>query len=213
VLQGYGSQETLEQLLIGQFSITQFSVMRLWGESWDWLGDRLAASVLTIPSLMDWGICLAVLAVYAAIAFPVGFRLRFLQQEWVTNPQTIVASTLVALIFPSIFEEVIFRGLLLPHPAEAASTATIVLWSIVSLVLFVVAHPLNALLVLTSRRATFYDGTFLTLAGLLGVACTVTYLQSGSLWTAIGLHWAVVVVWLLSLGGDRRMSAQNEPDR
>ncbi|MGB3491227.1 MAG: CPBP family glutamic-type intramembrane protease [Elainellaceae cyanobacterium] len=188
----------------------QVAAAEVWTKSGEVLGDRLASATLTLPSFLDWGICLVVLAVYAAIALPIGFKTGLLQQEWVTHPQTIVGTSLVALIFPSIFEEVVFRALLLPHPSEGASPGAIVFWSSVSLILFIAAHPLNALLVLTSRRDTFYDWAFLTLAGLLGAACTVTYLQSGSIWTAIGFHWLVVVVWLLTLGGDRRMGAQQK---
>lgn len=200
----------LDFRIVGQMSVGQVTVANVWERSWEALGDRLSAALLTVPTLTDWGICLGILAIYAAIALPIGFWTGLLQREWVTHLQTIVGSSLVALVFPSIFEEVVFRALLLPHPSEVASSGAIALWSGVSLVLFILAHPLNAFLVLTSRRKTFYDPAFLTLAALLGVACTVTYLQSGSIWTAIGLHWIVVVVWLLMLGGDRRMSVKQD---
>lgn len=211
--------EQLMQAIAQQFGFTQETIKiavalshgftntlwNVWQNLVGLLSDRLVSATLTVPSITDWSICLVILAAYAAIALPLGFRSGLLQREWVTNPLTIGMSSLVALIFPSIFEEVIFRVLLLPHPSAAASLGAIALWSSLGLGLFIAAHPLNAWLIMTSRRETFYNPTFLALAGLLGLACTVTYLQSGSAWTAVGLHWVVVMVWLLVLGGDRRM--------
>ncbi|MEM9447219.1 MAG: CPBP family glutamic-type intramembrane protease [Cyanobacteria bacterium P01_E01_bin.6] len=173
---------------------------------WTVLSDRLIRAITTIPSIQDWLVCLLLLIIYGAIAFPVGFLTGFLRIEWVTSWKSILINMLVALIFPSIIEEVLFRALPLPHPTSQASLEAIALWSIGSLIIFILAHPLNALLVLTSRRETFFNGVFLTLAGLLGIVCTLTYLQSGSLWPPVTLHWAIVVIWLLCLGGDRRMT-------
>lgn len=172
------------------------------------LGDRLVTAATTVPPLHDWVVSLILLGLYAALAFPIGFHTRLLHWEPVTSWSTILLSTLIALIFPSLFEEALFRVLLLPHPSEGAAMGAIALWSGISLVLFILAHPLNGLLVMTSRRSTFFDSTFLTLAGLLGGVCTLSYLQSGSLWPPVVLHWVVVVIWLLCLGGDRRMSGK-----
>jgi predicted Abi (CAAX) family protease len=173
---------------------------------WTVLSDRLIHAVTTIPSQTDWLVCFGVLVIYGAIALPLGFWTHLLRIEWVTSWKSWALTTVVALIFPSMIEEVIFRVLPLPLPTDT-SVEAIALWSVGSLILFILAHPLNARLVMTARRATFYDPTFLTLAGLLGAACTLTYLQSGSLWTPVVLHWVIVVIWLLCLGGDRRMSS------
>ncbi len=168
---------------------------------------RLICAATTVPGADAWLGCLLLFIVYGAIALPVGFQTGLLKREQVTSWTTILITIGVTLVFPSLVEEIIFRALLLPHPSEHQSLGAIALWSGVSLVLFILAHPLNALWVMTSRRATFWDESFLTLAGLLGVVCTLTYLQSGSLWLPVLLHWVVVVIWLLALGGDRRMSA------
>ncbi|MEB3212099.1 MAG: CPBP family glutamic-type intramembrane protease [Leptolyngbyaceae bacterium] len=173
---------------------------------WTILGDRLLRSLTAIPTLTDWLICLGLLISYGAIALPVGFWTKLLTVEWVTDWRRILTNTIVAFIFPSVIEEILFRVLPLPHPSSSTSWGAIALWSVGSLIIFILAHPLNALLVMTSRRDTFFDGSFLTLAGLLGVVCTVSYLQSGSLWPPVMLHWVIVVLWLVGLGGDRRMT-------
>jgi len=46
---------------------------------------------------------------------------------------------------------------------------------------FVVYHPLNALTFYPVGRSTFMNPVFLLLAAILGVACSIAYLQSGSL--------------------------------
>jgi predicted Abi (CAAX) family protease len=78
-------------------------------------------------------------------------------------------------------------------------------WGCLSLFLFVVYHPLNALSFFSRGIETFFNRIFLTLAALLGMLCSLTYLQSGSLWTPVVIHWLVVVVWLLLLGGYRKL--------
>ncbi|WP_293204846.1 MULTISPECIES: hypothetical protein [unclassified Microcoleus] len=46
---------------------------------------------------------------------------------------------------------------------------------------------------------------FLLLAAVLGVACSIAYLLIGSIWPAVVIHWLGVTVWLLLLGGYRRL--------
>ena len=59
-------------------------------------------------------------------------------------------------------------------------------------------HPVNGAI---SGRAVFLDPSFLVLATLLGIVCTMTYLRSGSIWPPILFHWFTVVVWIMFLGG------------
>jgi len=72
-------------------------------------------------------------------------------------------------------------------------------------VMFVVYHPLNALSFFSQGLETFFNSAFLLLATLLGITCSIAYLQSGSLWTPVVIHWLAVVVWLLFLGGYRKL--------
>jgi predicted Abi (CAAX) family protease len=174
---------------------------------WSIGSDRLVQAFTTLPDIHSWVVCLLLFVGYGAIALPIGFLGHLLRIEWVSSWATILMTTVVTLIFPSLVEEIVFRVLLLPHPIEHPAPKTIIVWSIVSLILFVIAHPLNAWLVMKSRRSTFWDPWFLVLATLLGGICTLSYIQSGSLWLPVMLHWVIVLMWLLCLGGDRRMSS------
>jgi len=64
-----------------------------------------------------------------------------------------------------------------------------------SLTLFVFWHPVQVWLNLPMAQAIFLDWRFLIIAALLGLACTISWQRSGSLWPAIAIHWAAVVLW------------------
>ena len=163
---------------------------------------RLIIAVTTIPdlrSLLYAGILLAILTV---ISLPLGLYSRFfkvgvLQASWKTRLSAIA----ICLFTPAISEELFFRALLLPHPSENTSITAQWVWGCISLLLFIVYHPLNALSFYPAGLKTFFNAVFLILAAILGLVCSMVYMQSGSLWTAIVIHWLVVVVWLLLLGG------------
>ncbi len=137
------------------------------------------------------------LGLYSLIYLPIGFRSGFLRLEWQSDWLTCARVMAVIFVIPGLTEECTFRVALLPHPSEAAPPAVQWGWAVLSLAVFVVYHPLNFLV----RHNTFRDPRFLVAAAILGGCCTLSYLQSGSLWTAVLIHWVIVVVWLLSLGG------------
>ncbi|MGX6648631.1 CPBP family glutamic-type intramembrane protease [Maricaulaceae bacterium MS644] len=99
---------------------------------------------------------------------------------------------LIALIVPALGEELVFRGVLQPSRMDGART---VVRSGLSLAAFVAWHPVQAQLGLPSAQAVFLDPAFLAMAGVLGLVCTALVHRSGSVWTAVFVHWAVVVVW------------------
>jgi predicted Abi (CAAX) family protease len=74
--------------------------------------------------------------------------------------------------------------------------------------MFIVYHPLNALSFFPKGLKTFFNWVFLVLAALLGIICSIAYLQSGSLWTPVVIHWLAVVIWLLLLGGYGKLYGQ-----
>ncbi|MFB2967990.1 type II CAAX prenyl endopeptidase Rce1 family protein [Aerosakkonema sp. BLCC-F183] len=172
----------------------------------DKLGLRVSRAFTTLPSIDNWLLCALLLAILALISLPIGFKFGFLQIDiFKASWQKIVNIIAVSLLFPAISEELFFRVLLLPHPTENASKITLQLWVFVSLAAFVVYHPLNAISFFPAGVKTFFNPIFLSLAALLGGVCTVAYLQSGSLWVTVVIHWLVVVVWLLLLGGYRKL--------
>ncbi|NEO84337.1 MAG: CPBP family intramembrane metalloprotease [Spirulina sp. SIO3F2] len=163
------------------------------------LQQRLYRS-LRIPTRQDWRQTLIVLVVYGAIALPIAIHFQLFTwspwpaaQFWSGSGLKLILGT---LFLPALAEEIIFRVLLLPHPSETIRLRIVLLWIGMSLGLFMVYHPLNALTLFPHGNPTFFQPVFLSLAGLLGFACTMLYRQTGSLWTIVLVHWFVVVIWL-----------------
>ncbi|RMH73424.1 MAG: CPBP family intramembrane metalloprotease [Cyanobacteria bacterium J007] len=169
------------------------------------LKDRLVYGLTTLPNLQDWLFCFALLGLYAVIALPIGFYFDFIQVDIRRSRKAIALVMASCLLTPGISEEVCFRLLLLPHPSENASFTTVSISAIASLIAFVIYHPLNGWTLARDRCHTFTDPVFLSLASLLGLCCTIAYLKTGSIWSSVFLHWAIVVVWLLLLGGIREL--------
>ncbi len=91
-----------------------------------------------------------------------------------------------------------FRGLLVPDRGEAAAA-----WGpiVASTALFCLWHVFEACTFLPGARPIFLRPDFLAWTVLLGLACALLRRRSGSLWTAVLLHWGLVVLWLGWLGG------------
>ncbi len=96
---------------------------------------------------------------------------------------------------PALLEELGFRVLILSHPSESVSFKHRWIQVILSWLLFVAYH------VHPFVPAFFKTPAFLIATGLIGIACTISYLKSGSLWTPLVTHWLIVMTWLLALGG------------
>lgn len=159
--------------------------------------DRIFNSFLTIPTIEDGLYSVFLLVVYGAIALPIGHKLNFLKLEMELHPAIVLRIAIVAWIAPGLLEELVWRVCLIPHPTEAIDPPIFWFWIILSLVLFAIYHPLNFFV----KHNTFKEPIFLVFATLLGVVCTMSYLESGSIWTPVFLHWAIVVVWLSFCGG------------
>ena len=168
--------------------------------------QRLSTAILTLPNSEAWLYAAGLLLLFTIIALPIGFRWRFLQIEVLSTPwQTVIGIIIISFVTPAVTEELFFRVLLLPRPTEHLSVSRLWLWGCISLAMFVVYHPLNALSFFRRGLETFFNVVFLVLAALLGIVCSLAYRQSGSLWTAVVIHWLVVVVWLLFLGGYKKL--------
>jgi predicted Abi (CAAX) family protease len=169
--------------------------------------NRVLAS-LSIPIFRDWLVIAIALLIYSLIAIPLGFQFDFLQfQNWSANWIDKSLLILRCLLFPAILEELCFRVLLLPHPSEATNSWEWGMWGVFSLLLFIFYHPLNAKYFYKAAFPTFFDPVFLTLAGLLGITCTITYGLTGSLWAIVIIHWVVVAIWLMFFGGIAKLTA------
>ena len=163
------------------------------------LSARLHEAIATMPNYDRARHSIVLVGVYILFALVLGWRSHFL--SW--KPQrvkTIVRIAIASLIAPAILEELFFRVVLLPYPGDV-SFQSYLLRSALSLLLFIIYHPLNALTFFPQGKQVFFDYTFLTLAASLGIVCTITYWQTGSIWLPVLIHWITVVVWLCCLGG------------
>lgn len=104
-------------------------------------------------------------------------------------------------LIPALFEEIVFRGLLLPHKERRISTKGLMFYAAFSVVIFIAWHPINAMTINPPAYPLFTNPVFLCLAALMAIACTVTYIKTGSLWVPIALHWLTVLPWVFFLGG------------
>ena len=113
---------------------------------------------------------------------------------------------LSAFIVPSLIEETIWRGLLLPSPIVSSSlstsTSTVVLWSTACIVLtiHVLSHPIMATLMTTTfgsvrGQRVFVDSRFLVLTTIVLGGSTISYIVSGgSVWCATFTHGVAVIM-------------------
>ncbi len=137
---------------------------------------------------------------YALIAFAFGssaglFRYGFVDSDLVlTLPLTL-------FIFPSLLEEFFFRGVLIPNKAKEKGVPFTLWITLLSATSFVLWHPLNALTINTAAQEFFLNPFFLAVVFFLGLACSLSYIISQSLWVPIILHWLTVLVWVYFLGG------------
>ena len=168
---------------------------------------RLVNSLLAPLTLKSWALVAGVLLVYGVIAIPLGFRTGFLSftPDLLLTKQGILGSFRVFFI-PALAEEVLMRVFLLPHPVERVLLSSWLVWAGISLFIFIVYHPLNALTLYRVSYPTFLKPVFLTLAGLLGLSCMIAYYLTGSLLSIVLIHWIVVVVWLFILGGKQHLT-------
>ncbi len=166
--------------------------------------QSISLAFKTFPNRATWRWCLGLFGVYTLCALLIGLLTGFCRLELMKASAWLIAATPIALlVMPCLVEEFFFRAVLLPHPVEAISPRTKFFWASVSLIAFVLSHPINGLV---SRRLVFLDPVFLVLATLLGIVCTITYLKSGSIWLPILIHWLTVMVWIMFLGGWQKMT-------
>lgn len=151
--------------------------------------QHLRTSLLTMPTRQDWREAIVLLLIFAAIYLPIGFGLNFLKLQPEFNWQRILSVLFTTFWMPGVSEELFFRGLLIPQTGSR-KFAIVFSW------LLFVAYHLHPF-----APAFFRTPAFLIGAGFVGIVCTVSYLRSKSLWSAIVIHWAIVWVWLMVFGG------------
>jgi predicted Abi (CAAX) family protease len=169
------------------------------------LRQRLVWAYSTLPSKEGWVISILLILIPAILLLPIGFKFGFFERLRVPPAQRAIRLTLIAFFTPALAEETFFRALLLPHSNERSTLKETCAWGLLSLVLFVGYHPIKSFMVSPVKRQLFRSGPFLVFATLLGTICSVSYYCDGSVWLPVLIHWAWVVVWLLLLGGYRKI--------
>lgn len=170
------------------------------------LFNRVLASLLPPFQSGDLIRSVLVLLAYSALALGLGVASGFLTLPWQWPPLAQALPRMAGLLLmPALGEELLFRVLLIPTQGEGFPWSAQLAWMLLSLGLFVLYHPLAARLWYPQARALFNDPRFLVQATLLGVACSLAYGLTGSLWTPLLIHWLVVVIWLEPFRGRERL--------
>ncbi len=155
-------------------------------------GVRILTTLKTWPSPRQWfevfsiGIAIGVLAML--------LKPNLIDLSLAPSLSNMVAVAIVAFFVPALFEELVFRGLLLPYFSWT--------WIALSNALYIAWHPIEALFLFPEAANLFFDPKFLLIVAVLGLSCTFVYVRAQSLWASIGLHWIVVVAWK-AMGGLR----------
>lgn len=167
-----------------------------------YLKNNLVQGLKTFPSRVPPFIYFVIIA-YAIIAIILGLKggiLDFAPFQNLTN-QEICFAPFVMLIFPSLTEELFFRGILIPYNTNRYPL-TKQLWIILfSTFSFVLWHPLNAYLWNPASLVLFTDPIFLSIVTILGICCVITYIHTQSIYFPILIHWLTIVSWVLLFGG------------
>jgi uncharacterized protein len=164
-----------------------------------YLKNNLIGGFKTSP-LTELRLSALAFAVYVALALAVGFGSGLLAPE-LAKGKLFLFLPFTLLVFPSLLEEALFRGLLIPRNTRDRGTRQVLFYSLLSSVLFVAWHPLNALTINPGAQEIFLNPWFLLIAFFLGLSCSLGYIYSRSLWVPVLMHWLTVLVWVLFLGG------------
>lgn len=138
--------------------------------------------------------------VYVLLALGIGHYSGLFEPVFLKSKMVFILPVTL-FVFPSFLEEAFFRGILIPNDAKNHSKKRIWFYLVMSTVLFILWHPVNALTFNTFAIPLFLNPYFLLLCALLGITCGISYIVSRSLWIPIIIHWLTVVVWVVFLGG------------
>ncbi len=155
----------------------------------------LAAGLRHVPGAAGWGRA----GLELGWALPLMLLLAHLGGliRLQSPPDATTALGLAATLFvaPALGEELLFRGLLVPRDRPTIAAMAL------SVLLFVLWHPLQALTLGPPWAGAFLEPWFLATVAVLGAALARIYVATRSLWPCVVAHWLVVLGWKLLLGG------------
>lgn len=174
--------------------------------------NRIGDGLFPPPGSGSGRLTLLTLALYAPLALRLGRRSGLLPSRWHwPAPWQLIRRAACLLVMPALVEEFLFRLLVIPTPTEGVPAGAWAGWIALSIGLFVLYHPLATRLWYPQGRALFDQPAFLIQCALLGLACALVYGLTGSLWSAVLIHWLAVLVWLECLEGRTLLGASTNP--
>lgn len=144
----------------------------------------------TFPAMGKLAICLLGTLGLTALAWLILPDFSDLTQ--IPAPRQMLKIAVVALFFPALFEEIVFRGFL--NAPQTSFSITL------STILFIIWHPVAGFLIIPEAIPYMTDLRFLFFVALFGIAFCFMRKWTGSLWTPIMCHWLLIVIWK-GLGG------------
>ena len=148
-----------------------------------------------VPALRGWARAALELGWALPLMLVVAHAGGLVRPQDPPEPSTLAVLAAILFVAPALGEELLFRGLLIPRQRPGA------LWPVLSVVLFVLWHPLQAATIGPPWAGAFLDPLFLAAVAVLGAALARIYAATGSLWPCVLAHWLVVLVWKALLGG------------
>lgn len=171
------------------------------------LGDGLFPLWNPAGQSAAFGIALAYGTVAVVLARRSGLMHR--QKRWPSPPRLLPRAG--RWLLPAFGEELVFRGLLIPSALDGVQPLAVLPWMALSVGMFVAWHRLAGWSVLNCRvRPGFQEPRVLVQTALLGMACSLAYVVSSSLWWAVLLHWLAVVGWREGLGAGSQMESSED---
>lgn len=158
--------------------------------------SRLIES-LALPSVWEGALVLLALALVGRLG-------SVLPATPVSRSTRSPLALLLALFSPVLWQELLFRVLLLPHPSEGVRPAMVGLWAMISLGLWLAYHGVTV----SSASSGSSLRASLAYPAVVGLLTTGIYLATGSLWLVAGFHWGA---WWLSYPADRAVPRPTAP--
>ena len=155
----------------------------------------LAAALRHLPSAAGWGRAALELGWAVPLMLLVAHLGGLVRLQSPPDASTALGLAATLLVVPALGEELMFRGLLIPRDSPAVKAMAL------SVLLFVLWHPLQARTIGPLWAGAFLDPWFLAAAAILGVALARIYAATRSLWPCVLAHWLVVLGWKMLLGG------------
>ena len=149
------------------------------------------------PGRRDWAEAAVLLVLVGALALGIEGATDMFGPRDLSLHGDRLTLVLIALIVPSLAEELVFRGPLVLPRFRTLPVAAILL------VAFVAWHPVQAYLLFPGEAELFSSLAFLAVAAALGLAASVSAWRSGGLILPVLMHWTLVAGWIIGWGGPK----------